>query len=69
MEEEFIEISQDEAVLSKACPEDLIAVKPEEVSYYCFIVIHYLSILLIVYQGLIIYCTNWSIFVSPWESW
>lgn len=56
MEEEFIEISQDEAVLSKACPEDLIAVKPEEVSYYCFIVIHYL--LLIVYQGLIIYCTN-----------
>ena len=32
MKEEFIEISQDVAVLSKSCPEDLTSVKPEEVS-------------------------------------
>lgn len=32
--EEFIEISQDETVLSKPCPEDLITVKPEEVTIW-----------------------------------
>jgi len=34
--EEFIEISQDAAVLSKTCPENLSSVKPEEVSYFNF---------------------------------
>ena len=33
MKDEYIEVSQDiEYVLSKSCPEDLVAVKPEEVS-------------------------------------
>lgn len=33
MKDEYIEVSQDiEYVLSNACPEDLVAVKPEEVS-------------------------------------
>lgn len=36
VKEEFIEISQDVAVLSKSCPEDLSSVKPEEVSYFDF---------------------------------
>jgi len=34
VKEEFIEISQDVAVLSKTCPEDLSSVKPEEVTVW-----------------------------------
>ena len=33
MKDEFIEASQDVDVLSKLCPEDLVSVKPEDVSF------------------------------------
>ena len=33
MKDEFIEASQDVDVLSKRCPEDLVSVKPEDVSF------------------------------------
>ena len=33
VKEEFIELSQDEGVLSKSCPMDLTSVKPEEVKF------------------------------------
>ena len=39
MKDEFIEASQDVDVLSKLCPEDLVSVKPEDVSF-----LHRLSI-------------------------
>ena len=39
MKDEFIEASQDVDVLSKLCPEDLVSVKPEDVSF-----VHRLSI-------------------------
>ena len=42
VKDEFIEASQDVDVLSKLCPEDLVSVKPEDVSFLQFNIINFI---------------------------